>query len=478
MSIGLKPYPAYKASSVEWLGEIPEHWNLLRVRNLANIVNGATPASGEPKFWYGDITWITPEDLGRLRGRDICGSLRQITSAGYKSCGTKIAPEESVVISTRAPIGHIGILKVKACVNQGCRILVPQNRILSTYLYYQLVKNRLSLESYGQGTTFFELTRNKLAGFAVTLPPTFEQICIVRFLDHIDRRIQRYIRAKHKLIQLLEEKKLATIHKAVTGQIDIRTGRLYAAYKPSGVEWLEDVPEHWEVGRLKQFARILGGYAFSTAEFKTEGIPVVRMQNIHRGVLNLSDAVKVTKHLSKSEYSLKEGDILYGLSGSIGETGSLGNHAVVRSEDLPAQLNQRIGRLQPIGYRLTKGHLVHCLCTSAFYEQVLSFTSGTAQFNVSTRDIGNVFLALPQVKEQHQITARLSKLTGVIDDTVASTRREVEALKEYRFRLISDVVTGNLDVREAVANLPEVDTLDVDISDTDVGISDATPELE
>ena len=156
-----------------------------------------------------------------------------------------MAPAGSVVISTRAPIGHTGILSSTACTNQGCRLLVPNGAIQPEHLYYSLKVARPELESIGQGTTFAELSRNELARFAVPVAPRREQAAIVRYLDHADRRIRRYIHAKQQLITLLEEQKQALIHQAVTRGLDPNV-RL----KPSGVEWLGDVPEHWEVSAL------------------------------------------------------------------------------------------------------------------------------------------------------------------------------------------------------------------------------------
>src|SRR5690606_10610158 len=110
---------------------------------------------------------------------------------------------------------------------------------------------RPSLEALGQGSTFLELSRSKLRSFRVPHPPLPEQTAIVRFLDYMDRRIRRYLRVKQRLIKLLEEYKQVLIHQAVTGQMDVRTGEPYPAYKDSGVEWLGQVPEHWEVKRNK-----------------------------------------------------------------------------------------------------------------------------------------------------------------------------------------------------------------------------------
>ncbi|MCY3944228.1 MAG: restriction endonuclease subunit S, partial [Gemmatimonadetes bacterium] len=252
----LQPYPAYKDSGVEWLGDVPEHWEVWRLKSLVKILSGATPNSGRREYWNGDVLWITPEDLGRLVGRDIHRSRRRITNAGYQSCGTTLAPVGSVVISTRAPIGHLAILGHEGCTNQGCRLLVPANASVSEWVYLGLLTARGELQMLGQGTTFAELSREALGALSLPLPPLREQTAIVRFIDHADGRIRRYIRAKQRLIELLEEEKQAIIHQAVTGQIDVRTGQPYPVYKDSGVEWLGKVPEHWEVRRLRSVAAI------------------------------------------------------------------------------------------------------------------------------------------------------------------------------------------------------------------------------
>ena len=212
----LKPYPACKPSGIMWLGKVPEHWEMRRLRTIAHIINGATPSTNNPAYWDGNINWITPDDLGRLTTINITGSARRITHEGYKSCGTNIASAGSLAISTRAPIGHIGVLQFAACVNQGCRLLTPTETCSVNYLYYMLKTRRSELESFGQGSTFTELSRMKLDNFRISLPPLPEQTAIVRFLDHADRRIQRYISDKQKLIKLLEEQKQAIIHRAVT----------------------------------------------------------------------------------------------------------------------------------------------------------------------------------------------------------------------------------------------------------------------
>ena len=197
----IHPYPAYKPSDVPWLGDVPAHWEVRRLRTIANVANGATPSTSVDSYWDGTILWVTPEDLGKLSSRYVVASGRRITEDGYQACGTTLAPAGSVAISTRAPIGHLGILAEAGCVNQGCRLLAP-SAVQPEYLHYALATCRENLAVLGQGSTFTELSGTQLSDFRLPLPPLREQQAIVRYLDYVDRRIRRYVAAKRKLIAL------------------------------------------------------------------------------------------------------------------------------------------------------------------------------------------------------------------------------------------------------------------------------------
>ena len=259
MGNGIHSYPALKPSGIPWLGDVPAHWEVRRIGTVARILNGATPSTSNGSYWDGDITWITPDDLGKLNGRYIVWSSRRITEQGYRSCGTSLAPSGTIAISTRAPIGHLGILRSDACVNQGCRLLVPDTAVEPEYMHYALSATTPTLATFGQGSTFTELSRDKLASFSLPLPPLSEQRAIVRYLDYVDERIRRYITARQKLIDLLEEEKQAIINHAVTRGLDPNV-RL----KPSGVDWLGDVPEHWQVSTLKWYSHCHSGDGLSS----------------------------------------------------------------------------------------------------------------------------------------------------------------------------------------------------------------------
>ena len=219
---GLDANVRLKPSGVEWLGDVPAHWEVRRMRTVVFIRNGATPSTNNEAYWNGDILWITPEDLGAMKGRRITSSGRRITRAGYESCGASLVSPNSIAISTRAPIGHLGILGLAGCVNQGCKLLVPKGSIRSDFLYHVLETARPELQSRGHGTTFMELSRLKLGNFPLPAPPLVEQVAIAAYLDRETARIDAAAARARRQIELMREYRERLIADVVTGKLDVR----------------------------------------------------------------------------------------------------------------------------------------------------------------------------------------------------------------------------------------------------------------
>lgn len=219
---------------------------------------------------------------------------------------------------------------------------------------------------------------------------------------------------------------------------------VYPKYKESGVAWLGEVPEHWEAKKLGYGAHLQGGYAFASDKFESEGIPVIRMNNLKRGVLDTAEANCLALENCLDAFALGEGDLLWGMSGSIGETGSLGNFARVSARDLPAQLNQRVGRFRIVGDFCSLDFLTYVIQTKLFYDQILLRATGTAQFNVSSEQVQSANVPFPPVSEQTSIADFLDCETGRLDTLVAKKRVLIGLLKEERSALISRTVTRGL----------------------------------
>ena len=473
----LKPYPSYRESGVSWLRQVPDHWEVRRIRSIASVLNGATPSSSNPYYWDGNITWITPQDLGSNGNRYIKTSARKITQAGYESCGAAIAATGALVISTRAPIGHVAVLDSPACVNQGCRLIVPTGTSLSSeYLHYSLLVAKEELKSSGQGTTFAELSADALASFRVPFPPDAEQIAIVRLLDHADRRIQRYIRAKEKLITLLEEQKRAVIHEAVTGRIDVRTGRPYPAYKPCGVEGLGDAPEHWDIVRLSRLIRSGPKNGISPPADEHGALTSFAISAVRNGSVDVRDSDRKTVSrdgVAVGAYNLLADDIL--LVRGNGNLRLVGRAGLVE-RDMPGWIYPDLLMRLRLTDRAVPRFVVALLNLPAARSQVESSArTAVGTFKINSQHVRQLLLVLPDIPEQLRILAHVSEQIQPLVQRENQATRSVDLMREYRTRLVADVVTGKLDVREAAATLPEVDPL-ADDDETNVPLDAAAAE--
>ena len=215
--------------SEHWYASFPSHWTEKRVKHLFKIHNGATPKSKEPTFWDGDVKWITPDDLGSMSGFEVLTTSRNITSNGYDSCGTSFAPPGSLAVSTRAPIGHLGIIRDTMCCNQGCRLLEPKVSLNEWYFLFFFEAATTDLQSHGQGSTFKELSRRGLAEFPVLLPPLEEQIAISAFLQTELEFHSQLRQSVGTPVPLFEEYRRALFSDVVTGKIDVRDAIQYNA---------------------------------------------------------------------------------------------------------------------------------------------------------------------------------------------------------------------------------------------------------
>ena len=233
---GLRPYPAYRDSGADWLGRVPEHWEVRRLKTLADMQSGDA------------ITAMSIDEAGQHPVYGANG-LRGYTSS-YTHDGDFVL------------IGRQGALCGNVHLAHG-RFWASEHAVVATLhlghvpYWFGALLRVMNLNQYSIAAAQPGLSVDRILNLWAPVPPKLQQTAIARFLNHADRRIRRYIRAKERLIELLEERKRALIHEAVTGRIDVRTGQPYPAYLDSGVEWLGKVPEHWERRRLKTLLRVI-----------------------------------------------------------------------------------------------------------------------------------------------------------------------------------------------------------------------------
>ena len=330
--------------------------------------------------------------------------------------------------------------------------ITPFNAVVPSYLEY-LLKSDVFIGAMRRvckpAINQVSVTTTAIKAIRLPLPPLPEQAAIVRYLDHADRRIRRYVDAKRKLIALLEEEKQAIVNQAVTRGMDPNV-----PLKPSGVEWLGDVPSHWEVRRLK---RVL--YSLIDCEHKTapaidvSSYRVVRTSAVRGGTLLLSGTY-CTSEEAFAEWtrraSLEPGDVIFTREAPAGE-------ACVVPSGLNLCLGQRTVLMKVDRHAYEPQFLVHMLYTGPPHDEIELASQGSTLPHFNVEDIGALPVLAPPVSEQREIVDWLEAETGDLTYAIVRARRQIELVEEYRTRLIADVVTGKLDVREAAAQLSEED---------------------
>ena len=219
---GLDPLAPMRESKIEWVGEIPEHWNLVATKYLFDIFSGATPKSEIIENWDGDITWITPADY-KTDDVYVSNGRRNLSQQGYNSCSTSIIPANSIIFSKRAPIGAVAINSVDLCTNQGCLSCVnkDEQNINVKFFYYVMAIATEHYELLGSGTTFKEISASNFANFVLPWPNINEQLAMVEYLDNKCGQIDKLITIKQQKIDKLIEYKKSLIYEYVTGKKEV-----------------------------------------------------------------------------------------------------------------------------------------------------------------------------------------------------------------------------------------------------------------
>lgn len=436
-----KPYPVYRDSGVEWIGQVPEHWRVTPLKVIAETVNGTTPESGKPEYWDGDIAWYTPTDIDNEVASELGVPRRYITQAGYESCAVKLSPPGSVILSTRAPIGSVGITTIPSTINQGCRTLIPAQDVPTSYLASTLVAAREELRLRGNGTTFQELSTEALRSLRVPMPPRSECVSIASGLDRETARFDALIAKKTRFIELLKEKRQALITHAVTKGLNPK-----AKMKASGVEWIGEVPEHWAVCKLSyRYSVELGKMLDEKRITGQHPIPYLRNKDVQWDSINTAELPVMDIAPNEHErYTVRNGDLL------VCEGGDIGRSAVWRGSDNVIGYQKALHRLRSLSPDKD--------CVE-FYVYVLGaakrngvFEEGEMKSTIShlpAEKFREYRFAFPPVDEQIEIMTSLKQTLGRIDLLTEKTQRSIDLLRERRAAFITAAVTGQIDLRES-----------------------------
>lgn len=415
--------------------------SLVPVGSIFSVISGATPASSNRSYWDGDIPWVTPADLGALEGNTISAGSRNITFDGYANCGTQIVPEGSIVLSIRAPIGHMAITSQPLCFNQGCRGLVPSSKIRTDFGYWALSAARPELEAAGQGTTFIELARSKLRIVKIPLPDLETQKAIATFLDRETARIDQLIEKKEQQVAVLSEREEATFLEIVTGR-DLNTEK-----RLSGVEWIGDIPAHWIAPKFTHVAQQETGHTPSRKEdsyWRAEEcvIPWFSLADVWQirdgGLIYVTETAEKISQFGMDNSAAR---LLPAQTVILSRTASVGFPAIL---SLPMATTQDfVGWI--CGERIRPKFLYYVL--RSMKPEFRRLMMGSTHQTIYMPDIRSFRLPLPPLAEQDEIVARLDRRIGAFRAAAVKVKESIAKLKEHRSALITAAVSGQIDVR-------------------------------
>ena len=456
----LKPYPAYKDSGVPWLGEIPNTWSVLRGKNIFNVIDVRSETGDEELLTVSSSDGVVP------RSQKNVTMFKAESYIGHKLC----CPGDLVVNSLWAWMQGLGFTKHYGLVSSAYSVYRPKSEFREYADYFHnLLRSaayKWELQTRSKGVWLSRLQLSDLAflDMPIIVPPKDEQSSIVRYLDYIDRRIRRYIRSKQKLIKLLEEQKQAIIHQAVTRGLDPNV-----KLKPSGVEWLGDVPEHWEIISLGAASELIQtgpfGSQLHSHEYIEGGVPVINPSHMQSGCIvpDMSISISQSKADSLQRHKLQLGDIIAARRGELGRCALV---TVIEEDWICGTGSLQIRCKKSI---FDPEYLLQLFSSQGIRDSLSISSIGATMDNLNSGMVSRLRLPLPFLDEQRRIIELINVENKKSSLAVSAIKREISLLREYRTRLISDVVTGKLDVREAAASLPEetneTEALDEELTD-------------
>lgn len=414
------------------IGCVPSAWSIMKVKHIFDVICGATPKEN-PENWDGNIPWIGPSDMP-MTGTIEHGK-RFISELGYASCGTTLVPQNSIIISTRAPIGKICIAANRLCTNQGCKALVPRNKSINNRFFAYYLRSIIErLEVDGTGTTFKELSTSKLLNEPLIAPPISEQSAIAAYLDTQCAKIDEIIAEAKASIEDYKQWKASIIYEAVTKGLDPN-----AEMKDSGIEWIGEIPKEWLVTKMRKVASFYNGDRTSRYpkpdDFVVAGVPFINSTNLNGDTLNMTSCKYITeeKYNSLSGTKLRPNDIVYCLRGSVGKCAI--NTTLQRGTVASSLMSIRAERINPY-------FLLFVLLSDVISRQTGVYINGTCAANLSAENVGGFAVPFPPAQEQGQIAECLMRKGAMIDELIADKSKFIANLDTYKKSLIYEVVTG------------------------------------
>lgn len=437
-------YSVYKDSGIEWLGEIPEHWEAKKLKFIAAINSEVLPEDTDPDYLLQYV------DISNVDSQGLIVDVKEMQFKIAPSRARRLVKHNDIIISTvrtylRA-ISYIQYPPENLVVSTGFAVLRPYTNINAEFLWRLIQSDEFvsMVVSQSQGVSYPAITPNALANLVMWLPPPLEQRLIASFLDRETSRINALIAKEELLIEFLQEKRAAIISQAVTKGLHPDV-----PMKDSGVEWLGMIPGHWEIRKLKFVTSFITSGSRGWAQYYSdEGALFLRIGNLSRTSIDLDledpQYVQPPQGTEGERTRVYLNDILISITAYIGSIG------VISKNIGDAYVNQHIALTRPRQDIINAQWLGYCLLSRVGQDQFRMLLYGGTKEGLNLDDVANLMVILPPLSEQQTIVAYLDQKTAKIDALISRIREGIQKLQEDSSALISAAVTGKINVREAV----------------------------
>jgi type I restriction enzyme S subunit len=397
-------------------------WQNKTISEVCEVVNGGTPKTGVATYWDGTHQWITPAEMGKRKNPYISQTGRTITDEGLQNSSARLLPPHSVILSSRAPIGHLVINTEPMATNQGCKGLIPSEDIDHKFLFYYLTSIVSLLNDLGTGATFKELSGSKLKEVVVPVPPLPQQHRIVAILDDAFDGIAT---AK------------ANAEKNLQNARALFESHMQAVFGQRGDGWVETT--------LGAEIDLLVGFAFKSAKYSNgkEDIRLLRGDNIIQGGLRWEDVKKWPRDDigAYDRYWLREGDVVLAMDRPWVKAGL--KHAAITEDDLPCLLVQRTASIR-CRKSLNTRFLIFLIRSESFIRHILGVQTGIGVPHISGQQIKDFVFTRPTVSEQERIAEMLESFHDETQRLESIYQRKLVALDELKKSLLHQAFSGQL----------------------------------
>lgn len=436
----------------------------MQLRHVFHVTSGATPSSGNGEYWDGDLLWVTPQDLSDMKNYWLEDTRRKISESGYRASGTVMAPIHSIVLSKRAPIGQLAILKKPACSNQGCFLLIPRIESDSRFFLYWLSCQTKYLQALGRGSTFMELSTDDLKTIRVPSFAPSRQRAVADYLDRETARLDALTAAKERLLELLAERRQALIVAAITGGINSNV--------PPEPPPLDAILED---GNEKKARMNRGGVCTSAARGNGVNVAVAAIGVLRRKLKHFASINDdVLDENTDVEFEIQYIDI-----GNVDSSGRISEVASYRFEDAPSRARRLVrdgdviistvrtylqaitqiyqppdnlvvstgfAVVRPLQDRFDARYCQFVLREPSFLAEVERRSVGASYPSINVFDLADIPIPIHSLPQQRTIADYLDRETIRLDTLKAKVNSTITLLKERRASLIAAAVSGQIDV--------------------------------